>query len=216
MFPSAFVRVSALSALLLAAGTASAQAPADVVHWKSTVEIEGGQQSQGVGPMEAEIWLKKGSMRSKMLVMGMTRNVVKSGDTMYQWAEGEKKGMKFNASVAKRQGPGGDYANRIEEYRTKGKKTGTETIDGHPCAIYELDVPAAEGRPERTEKVWLATDLRNFPLKVVVEQGGMTVTSRNRDVDFPPRIADSLLTPPSDVEFQDMSEMIRGGRPPER
>lgn len=215
MFPVTFVRASVLSAALFVAGTAPAQAPADSVHWKSTVEIEGGQQSQGVGPMEAEIWLKKGSMRSKMVVMGMTRNVVKSGDTMYQWAEGEKKGMKFNASVAKRQGPGGDYANRIEEYRTKGKKAGTEKIDGHPCDIYELDVPAPEGRG-RTEKVWLATDLRNFPLKVIVEQGGMTVTSRNRDVDFSTRIPDSLLTPPPDIEFQDMSEMIRGARPPER
>jgi outer membrane lipoprotein-sorting protein len=216
MFPVTFVRASALSAALLLAGTASAQAPADAIHWKSTVEIEGGQQSQGAGPMEAEIWLKKGSMRSKMVVMGMTRNVVKSGDTMYQWADGEKKGMKFDASVAKRQGPGGDYANRIEEYRSRGKKTGTETIDGHPCDIYELDVPSAEGRGGRMETVWLATDLRNFPLKVVVEQGGMKVTSRNRDVDFSTRIPDSLLKPPSDVEFRDMSKMIRGEQPPER
>jgi hypothetical protein len=200
------------AAVLLAGGaTAVAQLPADAVHWKSTVDVEGGPQ-QGVGPVESEIWVKKGSMRSKLLVMGMTRNVVKSGDTMYQWADGEKTGMKFNTAMAQRQGGGGDYANRIDEYRTRGKKVGSEKIDGHPCDIYELESAGREG--DRKETVWLASDLRNFPLKVVVETGTMKVTSRNRDVEFPDSIPASMLAPPSDVQFRDMSEMLRSNRPP--
>ena len=193
---------------------AAAQLPGDSAHWKSVMEVEGGNQA-AVGPMQTEIWLKSGKVRTKMQVMGMTRNMVKTGDTMYQWAEGEKTGMKFDTAGPQRRGGAGagDYANRIDEYRTKGKKTGSEKIDGHPCDIYELTTAGREGR-ERKETVWLATDLHNFPLKVISESNGTKVTSRNSDVEFKAAIPDSMWKPPADVTFQDMSEMMKGMRPP--
>jgi len=205
------LRTAALAGALLLPGAAFAQLPGDSAHWRSTIEVEGGNQP-GIGPMQSEIWLKSGIMRTKMQVMGMTRNMLKSGDTMYQWGEGEKMGMKFNAAVQQRQGPSGDYANRIAEYRTKGKKTGSEKIDGHPCDIYEL-TSSRNGRDHK-ETVWLATDLNNFPLKVISESNGTRVTTRNSDVEFKASIADAMMKPPADVTFQDMSEMMKGMRPP--
>jgi len=198
----------------LVCAPAAAQLPGDSAHWKSVMEVEGGNQA-AVGPMQTEIWFKSGNVRTKMQVMGMTRNMVKTGDTMYQWAEGEKTGMKFDTAVQQRRGGAGagDYVNRIDEYRTKGKKTGSEKIDGHPCDIFELTTAGREGR-ERKETVWLATDLHNFPLKVISESNGTKVTSRNSDVEFKAAIPDSMLKPPADVTFQDMSEMMKGMRPP--
>jgi len=211
--PGFVVAAAVLSGFLVCAPGA-AQLPGDSAHWKSVMEVEGGNQA-GIGPMQSEIWLKSGNMRTKMQVMGMTRNTVKTGDTMYQWAEGEKTGMKFSTAVQQRPGGAGagDYANRIDEYRTKGKKTGSEKIDGHPCDIYELTTAGRQGR-ERKETVWLATDLHNFPLKVIAESNGTKVTSRNSDVEFKAAIPESMLKPPADVTFQDMSEMMKGMRPP--
>ena len=211
-------RIKSLGAPLLAglllAGAVLAQAPAGSMHWKSTIEVEGGNQ-QGIGPMQSENWMKQGSMRSKMQVMGMTRNMLKAGDTVYQWADGEKTGMKFNTSVQRREGPSGDYVNRIDEYRTKGKKTGSEKIGGHPCDIYELTTQGKSGR-EHKETVWLATDLSYFPMKVISESNGTKVTSLNSDVELKAAISDSMMKPPADVAFQDMSEMMKGMGPPKQ
>ncbi|HYK40999.1 MAG TPA: DUF4412 domain-containing protein [Thermoanaerobaculia bacterium] len=198
---------------MLLSGAALAQVPGSV-HWKSTIEVEGGNQP-GIGPMQSETWVKQGNSRSRTQVMGMTRNTIKAGDTMYQWADGEKTGMKFNTAVQQREGPSGDYVNRIAEYRTKGKKTGSEKIDGHPCDVYELTTQGRTGR-EHKETVWLATDLNNFPLKVISESNGTKVTSRNSDVEFKAAIPDSMMKPPEDVTFQDMSEMMKGMRPPKQ
>ncbi|MDQ6893836.1 MAG: DUF4412 domain-containing protein [Acidobacteriota bacterium] len=205
------LRAAALAGGLLLPGAAFAQLPGDSAHWKSTIEVEGGNQ-QGIGPMQSEMWMKSGNMRTKMLVMGMTRNMLKAGDTMYQWAEGEKTGVKFGTAVQQRPGPSGDYANRIDEYRTKGKKIGSEKIDGHSCEMYELT--SSRGGRDHKETVWLATDLHNFPLKVISESNGTKVTSRNSDVEFKASISDSMMKPPDDVTFQDMSEMMKGMRPP--
>lgn len=182
-------------------------------HWKSAMEVEGGPQ-QSPGPVSAEIWLKQGKMLMKTSVMGMTMNIVKSGDMVYQWPEGQKTGMKMSAAASPRP-QGGDYVNRIEEYRTRGKKVGAEKIHGHPCEIYELTTPGAGARgDERKETVWLATDLHNFPIKVITESGGTKVTSHNTDIEWNAAVADAMVTPPTDVEFQDMSEMMKERRPP--
>jgi outer membrane lipoprotein-sorting protein len=116
--------------------------------------------------------------------------------------------MKMSASIGGRSAGSGDYATRIDEYRAKGKKTGSESIDGHPCDIYELTT--AEGPAgSRKETVWLAADLRNFPLKVIAESNGTRVTSHNSDVVFRADAPDTLFAAPTDIEFQDMSEMMK-------
>lgn len=201
---------AAVAGWLLVAGAGLAQPLS--VHWKSTIEIEGGRQPSP-GPVQAEMWLKQGKVRTKTSMMGMTMNMVRAGDTVFQWTEGEKNGMKMSA-VAARRHPGGDYANRIDEYRTKGKKIGSETVDGHPCEIYELTAPATGAGGARKDTAWLASDLHYFPVKVVSESDGSKQTTRNRDIQWNAAIPDAMVTPPADVEFQDMSEMMKGMRPP--
>ena len=115
---------------------------------------------------------------------------------MYQWAGGRRDGDEVRHGGQQRRGGAGagDYVNRIDEYRTKGKKR-PEKIDGHPCDIYELTTAGREGR-ERKETVWLAKDLQNFPLKVISESNGTKVTSRNSDIEFKAAIPDSMLNRP--------------------
>jgi hypothetical protein len=187
---------------LFLAAAARAQLPNGTAHWKSTIEVEG-DPAAGVGPLESEIWMKPGKFRMQTRVLGMTQNLFKSGDAIYQWAEGQKNGMKMSAALGAQTAATGDYASRIDEYVSKGKK----------IAIYELTVEAAPGGP-RKETVSLATDLHNFPLKVVAQSAGTKITSHNRNVSFAPTFSEAAMAPPKDIEFKDMTEMLKGMQPP--
>ncbi|MGZ3709804.1 MAG: DUF4412 domain-containing protein, partial [Bdellovibrionota bacterium] len=51
------------------------------------------------------------------------------------------------------------------------KKTGSETVDGHPCAIYEGEV-AVGGAPKAHVKLWRPTDLKEVPMiRTVIKSG---------------------------------------------
>jgi len=160
---------------------------------------------------DSEIWMKDKSMRMKTLAMGMNVNIIKSGDFMYQWQEGQTTGMKMPANM--RRGGGSDYVNKIDEVRAKGKKIGTETVDGHKCDIYEYET-TRERMGKVKETYWLAEDLKSFPIKYVMESGSMKMTSVNSAIEIPASVSEAMLTPPKDVEFQDMSEMMKGMMPP--
>jgi hypothetical protein len=192
------------------AGVLAAQ-PLGSVHWKSKTEMVGGPQ--GDVTTESEMWMKDKKFRMKTAVMGMNMNVVRSGDVLYQWQEGQTSGMKMSAGMRRRGGQSADYVGKIDEIRAKGKKIGTETVAGHQCDIYEYTED--EGERSGKQTYWLARDMKNFPIKVVNETGGMKVTTVNSDIDLKASIPDSMLEPPAGVKFQDMSEMMKG-RPPQR
>jgi hypothetical protein len=202
---TALLLVSALQAQAISSG-----------HWKSKGRMEGGPQ--GEMNTESELWMKEKKVRIKTKVMGMEMNVVKVGDYVYQWQEGQTSGMKMPANMRRRSGSSLDYFERMDEIRTKGKKVGTETVDGHSCDIYEYTETPSETGPQGQRgpmkgKYWLAKDLKNFPIKTVMENGDMTITTTNYDIDLKASVPDTLLTPPENVKFQDMSEMMKGMAP---
>jgi hypothetical protein len=204
-------KTAGLAAAALVCGGMLAAQPIGSAHWKSKTEIVGGPQ--GDMTTESEMWTKDKKLRMNTTVMGMNMNIIKSGDVMYQWQEGQTGGMKMSASMHRRGGPSADYVGKIDEIRAKGKKIGTETIAGHECDIYEYSEAAGE-RPGK-QTYWLARDVRNFPIRIVSETGGMKITTLNSDIDLKASVPDSMLEPPADVKFQDMSEMMKG-RPAQR
>ena len=204
--------VIAAVAVLLLAGAAGAESFSSA-HWKSKSVMEGGPQ--GDMTTESEAWMKEKKVRVKTKIMGMDMNVIKSGEFAYQWQDGQTSGMKMPANM-RRRGASMDYVERLEEVRAKGTKVGTETIDGHPCDVYEYTEPAPEGsssgRGSVKEKFWLAKDLKGFPVKMIADTGNMKITTTNSDVELGAHVPDAMLTPPENVKFQDMSEMMRGGK----
>jgi hypothetical protein len=203
-----------LAALLLASAL-QAQAISSG-HWKSKGRMEGGPQ--GEMNTESELWMKDKKVRIKTKVMGMEMNVVRAGDFVYQWQDGQTQGMKMPANVRRRSGASLDYIEKMDEIRTKGKKVGTETVDGHSCDIYEYTETPSETETQGQRgpmkgKYWLARDLKNFPIKTVMENGDMTITTTNYDIKLNASVPDNLLTPPENVKFQDMSEMMKGMAP---
>ena len=200
-------RILGAAGMVLLAAAAPAQ-KFDAAHWKSQIEVEGGQAGARM-PSEYEIWLKGGTMRMKADAMGVSMNMLKLGNEMYTWSEGQTTGMKMNIGASQRANrSNSDYVNRVDEIRTKGKKVGAETLDGHPCEVWEYtDDHGNHG------KYWLAQDLKNFPVKAVTESSASKVTYHNTDIQVPATISDEMMTLPKGVDFQDMSEMMRGAPP---
>jgi hypothetical protein len=196
-----------LLAVLACGGALQAQA-FESAHWKSSTEMSGGPQ--GDMKSESEVWMKDKKMRAKTQVMGMNMNVVKSGDFIYQWPEGQTSGMKIPVTMRRRGGQTMDYVNKMADVRAKGKKIGAESVGGHACEIFEYDEETPERGGTTKQTYWLAKDLKDFPVKVVTENGGMKMSTLNHDVELGAAVPDSLLTPPDGVKFQDMSEMMKG------
>ena len=182
-------------------------------HWKSKIEVEGGGGGEGRSgrqmPTDFEIWVKAGKMRLKADAGEMKMNMLHLGEETYTWVDGTGQGMKISSAMSKRGGrPSHDYVNRIEAVRSKGKKVGTETIDGHACEIWDYD-----GGEGDKGKYWLAQDLKFFPIKVVAETPRGKTTYHNTDIQIPGSAPDDLFVLPKDITFRDMSEMMQG-RPP--
>jgi hypothetical protein len=202
--PRFVCRIAAVVGIFVLPGAAAIAQKFDAAHWKSHVEMEGREQS-GRMPADYEMWTKHGNMRMKANAAGTSMNMLKVGDDLYTWTEGQGTGMKMNAARQPSNRPSSDYVNRIEQYRTKGRKVGNETIDGHPCEIWEYtDEHGTHGR------YWLAQDLKDFPVKAVIDTAGSKMTYHNTDIQIPATIPDSMMAVPSNVRFQDMSEMMKG------
>lgn len=204
-FKSACLVFAALVSGMGLAGVLQAQ-PIGPAHWKSKTQVTGGRQ--GDMTTESEMWMKDRKIRIKTTAMGMNMNVVRTGEFLYQWQEGQATGMKMPADLHRRGGVSTDYVSKIEEVRTKGKKIGTETVAGHQCDIYEYTEVSGDRSVKQT--YWLAGDLKNFPVKVVSETGGMKMTTVNSDIDLGASVPDAMVKPPDNVKFEDMSEMMKG------
>ncbi len=174
-------------------------------HWRSRSEIGGGPQ--GSMKTESELWMKDKKVRIKTAAMGMKVNVVKTGDLLYQWQEGQATGMKMSAT-ARQRGASADYVNRIDDVRTKGKKIRSETVGGHACDVYEYTETSEQGRTVK-QTYWLAKDLKNFPVKIVAEVGEAKITTINSDIELGASVPDAMVAPPDNVKFEDMSEMMK-------
>jgi len=212
---AAAVVCAVVCAAVRAQGVASA-------HWRSTVTVEGARPGQPL--QEAEIWLESGRMRIEERGKGSEKtNILEADGEVYVWKEGQATGLRMSAELAARGGrPSHNYVRRLEEIRSRGQKTGVETVDGHPCDVYAFESPQ-DGKGT----YWLARDLRGFPVRAVVERrqvlpfkasvevSRVRLDYRNTEIRIPGKIPPERLAVPAAVEFQDATDLM-SGRPPRR
>lgn len=74
-----------------------------------------------------------------------------------------------------------EAADMNRRYRVEKTKLGRETIDGHTCDKTKAVVVADNGQKQEAI-VWYAADLKNFPLKMQMDQQQSTVVMQYRDV----------------------------------
>jgi hypothetical protein len=216
---SARVRGAALALAIVARTPVPTPVPLSV-QWKSTVTLEGAPPGSPL--QEAQIWLVGGRMRIEERGKGKEKTyVLKAGGEIYVWTEGQPSGIKMNQGLALRSGrPWHEYVRLIAAIRSGGRKLGTEKVDGYVCNVFRYDDPLA-GKGT----YWLATKLDDFPVKAVVERSmalpyraeanrTLKLEYHNTDIRLPASVSEASLAVPAGVKFQDVTELLLGGRPP--
>ncbi len=76
---------------------------------------------------------------------------------------------------------------------------GSETVGEHPCAMQRVSMKAADGTYQ-IMKVWQASDLGGFPLKIEMNSAAGPVTTTFTDVKLGARPDPALLVVPPDFK----------------
>jgi outer membrane lipoprotein-sorting protein len=85
---------------------------------------------------------------------------------------------------------------------------GKETVDGHPCVKNKAIVTDKQGEKHEFT-VWNATDLKNFPIKIEMNEQGRAMTMSYSDISFSKPDA-SLFNPPAGyTKYDSMQEMMQ-------
>ena len=87
-------------------------------------------------------------------------------------------------------------------------KLGTEIVGGHPCVKNKAVVTDKAG-DKHEFTVWNATDLKNFPVKIEMNEQGNAITMSYSDISFSKPDA-SLFTPPTGyTKYGSVQEMMQ-------
>jgi len=85
---------------------------------------------------------------------------------------------------------------------------GKETVAGHPCVKNKAVVTDKQGEKHEFI-VWNATDLKNFPVKIEMNEQGSAITTSYSDISFA-KPAASLFTPPTGyTKYDNVQEMMQ-------
>jgi hypothetical protein len=125
-------------------------------------------------------------------------------------------------SYAEMTAPDASAQTDAADLKVETTELGRETVDGHTCIKNQAVITDKAGK-KLESTVWNATDLKNFPVKIVTTESGQPATMRFKNISFDQPAA-SLFEPPSgftkytDVQTMMQTEMMKkmGGmaRPP--
>ncbi len=89
-------------------------------------------------------------------------------------------------------------------------KLGTETIDGHPCVKYKLVITDSSGQ-KNEGIVWNATDLKEFPVQVQMQdrESGGSMTTRFRDIKLVRPEAKEFEAPSGFKKYSDPMQLMQ-------
>lgn len=88
-----------------------------------------------------------------------------------------------------------------DDYKVETTELGKESVDGHDCVKNKVTVTDKEG-VKHESTVWNASDLKDFPVKIVTNEGGNSVTMRYQNTAFV-KPAASLFEAPADFTKYD-------------
>jgi hypothetical protein len=94
------------------------------------------------------------------------------------------------------------------DYKVETAELGKETVDGHDCTKDKVIVTDKDGNKSEYT-VWNATDLKNFPLKIVTTNATHPATITFKNVSFT-KPAGSLFDAPSGyTKYEDAQTMLQ-------
>ncbi|MEJ0089676.1 MAG: hypothetical protein WDM80_08035 [Limisphaerales bacterium] len=99
-----------------------------------------------------------------------------------------------------------DSTETNQDFKVATTELGKETVDGHPCVENKVVVTDANGKTSEFT-VWNATDLKNFPVKVVHAEQEAEITMLFQDVSIK-KPAASAFVPPADYSRYDSMQSL--------
>jgi hypothetical protein len=104
----------------------------------------------------------------------------------------------------------GDETKPASDYAVQFTEQGKETMAGHPCVKNKAVVTDQKDKEKKFEfMVWNATDLKNFPVKILMQDKGSEVVMAFDNVKFD-KPATAQFEPPSDAaKYTDMNTMVQ-------
>ena len=82
-----------------------------------------------------------------------------------------------------------------DDFKVETTQVGKETVDGHDCVKNQVTVTDKDGN-KHVSTVWNASDLKDFPVKIVMNEGGNATTMLYKNISFA-KPAASQFDPPS-------------------
>lgn len=101
-----------------------------------------------------------------------------------------------------------DSAGFALKYEVKLTEIGRETIDSHPCIKNQVTVSASDGQKIQGT-VWNATDLKQFPIKILLPEGNSIVEMNFREVKLQKPDATAFEAPSGFARFDSMEKLIQ-------
>jgi hypothetical protein len=95
-----------------------------------------------------------------------------------------------------------------EDYKIENAADGKETVDGHDCVKNKATVTGKDGN-KRESTVWNATDLKNFPVKIVTGDASRPVTMLYKSVSLTKPAASLFEAPGGFTKYNDVQTMMQ-------
>jgi hypothetical protein len=93
-------------------------------------------------------------------------------------------------------------------YKIELTELGKETVDGHPCIKNKAVVTDEQGAKHEST-LWSATDLKKFPVKIELAEGGSEVTMLFKDVKLAKPEGGQFDVPSDLTKYDSMQAMIQ-------
>jgi hypothetical protein len=87
-------------------------------------------------------------------------------------------------------------------------KLGAETVGGHPCVKNKAVVTDQQGEKHEFT-VWNATDLKNFPVKIEMNEQGSAITMSYQNISFSKPDASLFIPPTGYTKYGSVQEMMQ-------
>ena len=161
---------------------------------------------------DRQVMTGKVSMKDEMFRMDMTADghaavILHNASGTYTYLPAEGMAMK-TAALNPSQQPI-EHADNYSQYLKErhAERIGDETVDGHPCEVYQFADPETQG----TVTAWVWTE-KQFPLKLEFDgvKGKMLMEFLN--VQLGAALPDALFELPADVQVMDMGNMFQMGQ----
>jgi hypothetical protein len=95
-----------------------------------------------------------------------------------------------------------------QNFKVATTELGKETMDGHPCIENKVVVSDDKGATNEFT-VWNATDLKNFPVKIITTKQETEITMSFKDISLTKPVATSFVPPAGYTRYDNMQTMMQ-------